>query len=336
MMNLNPEELLDAYREECIEYSEENFIEYFREERSVNHLLTIYTFLEDRKDKRADELKDLMEHTVGKSYIEKYGIAPKEAVALKLLELSIGLELLNRDDIPSPHHVHALFRINKEKHVINLDIVEVGSPSLNCLKLLSFLKSLKISMSNLTVFKGFKNLTRLEWLQLNGNEIKEIQHINLLKNLIRLEIDNNPIKIIHGIKKLKKLTEIIMFDTNIPTSIKREIDTHIKRNRLRITKERDGLLQVAEKFVGKGDYYKAIRNYEEAERLSESLFPIGWGSQHFLSSKDWYNLAIAYLNVQNYKEALKSCTQALKLNSKYKTAQELRETIINLNEEFKC
>ena len=335
MKNLNPEDLLEAYKQGGAEYSKENFVDYFREESSVNHLFDICTFLEGKKDERADELKILMEKTIGKDYIEEHGIVQKEAMALKLIEMTIGLEILNRDDIPSPHHVHALFRINKEGYIINLDLVEVGCPNMNCLKLLSYLESLKISMTNLTVFKGFKNLNRLEWLQLNGNEIKEIQNINLLKNLIRLEIDNNPIKIIHGIKKLKRLTEIIIFDTNIPKSIKKEIDVHIKRNRLRITKEKDGLLQSAERFMEKGDYSKAIGNYEEAGRLSESLFPIGWGSQHFLSSKDWYNLAIAYIKVKNYKAALRSCTQAIKLNSKDKPVQKLRKTIINLNEEFK-
>ena len=120
MKNLNPEDLLEAYKQGGAEYSKENFVDYFREESSVNHLFDICTFLEGKKDERADELKILMEKTIGKDYIEEHGIVQKEAMALKLIEMTIGLEILNRDDIPSPHHVHALFRINKEKHVVQI------------------------------------------------------------------------------------------------------------------------------------------------------------------------------------------------------------------------
>ena len=358
MKNLNPEEFLEAYKEGGAEYIKENFVDYFREESSVNHLFDIYTFLEGRKDKRANELKILMEETVGKNYIEKYGIVPKEAMGLEFLEKSFGLEMFNRDDIPSPHHVHSLFRIHKENYIIDLDIVEISCPEVKFLKLFPNLEMLTICMAGLKEIEGLESLIELRLLDLGSNELTEIKglkhlkklkqlfiHCNKISKLSGLEsledleellIQGNPISKLKGIKSLKKLRHIEFDDTNLDMGkFKKKIHAHIKRNRLRITKEKNELLQSAERLMEKGDYSKAIGNYEEAGRLSESLFPIGWGSQHFLSSKDWYNLAIAYIKVKSYKAALRSCTQAIKLNSKDKAAQELRKTIINLNEEFK-
>lgn len=329
MKDLSPSKIIDAYRKNNLDFSEEKIIKYFEQESSVARLLDFYNILEKADNKKALKLKAIMEETIGKKYIEKHGVVPREAMALGLLERMIGQELLNDAEHPELHHVHAAFKV-RDSYVIDLDIVEVCCPKIQFIDFLPNLESLRISMAGLKEFKGFRNLTKLEWLNLCSNEITEIQDINLIKNLKILEIDNNPIKRINGIRKLKKLTEIVIYDTFIPESTKEEIYVHIRRTRSRIAKEKIKILQLSEKFKNQGEYDKAIMNYKKAIKLAMNLHPFGGEHHHLLSSKDWYNLAISYLKIQNYNEALHSCMQAIKLNSQDKVAQELRKRLVKL------
>ncbi|MFW9872807.1 MAG: tetratricopeptide repeat protein [Candidatus Thorarchaeota archaeon] len=298
-------------------------------EQSPDSLSDLYWIFESLNTERSQVFTELMEETLGERFIKNYNVHPREAMALGLVEKIIGQELLNEANYPELHHVHAAFKI-KEGHIIDLDIVEVCCPSIQFLKLLPNLISLRMSMTGLKEFKGFNSMSKLEWLSLNSNAIKEIQNIQLLKNLSLLEIDSNPVERIIGINKLKMLTEIVVYDTKISNSTKIKINKHINSNRLRIAKERDKKLRKAERNAKKGEYQGAIENFKEVIKLSKSLHPGGYSYHLLLSPKEWHDLAIVYLKIGRYEKALNICELAIKLDSHNKELLKLQSKIIKL------
>ncbi len=212
-------------------------------------LLEIYRNAETDENLDSQGIKTFMEEIIGKKFTSKYNIVPREAMALFLLELASGVELENEDEIPNPHHVHALFRI-KEGHVIDIDIVEVGCPRITFIDLFPYLNYLRINLTGLNEIKRLEKLVKLEWLNLGSNELTEIKglehlqslkklHIynnkisqlyglDSLKNLEELQIHENPIKKLKGIKHLKKLKSIVLYETNLSEKQIKKIEKIIK------------------------------------------------------------------------------------------------------------
>lgn len=236
MKNSNLNNIIDEYLREEHDYSREQFEKWFKEEASIDHLLEVHYLLENSNNKKALKLKDIMENVVGEKYIEKYGIVPREAMALRLLEMTIAQELLNNSEYPELHHVHASFRI-KDGHVIDVDIAEVCCPKIQFLHLLTNLESLTITMTGLKEIKGLEALTKLRTLDLASNELREIDglkklsylkkiHLNLNKfkslefypsmnSLEEIILSYNPLSKIKGINKLKNLRYIELEETNL-------------------------------------------------------------------------------------------------------------------------
>ncbi len=235
MKKISPSEILDSLRNN-IKPSEDYLIKFLEQENSVDLLLDIYSILEKADNREALKLRALMEKTIGEKYIEKYGIVPREAMALGLLEKTIGLELLNDDDYPSLPHVHAVFRI-KNGHIYDIDIVEVecskvkfinllpnlemltiyiaGLKEIEGLESLSKLKLLDLAVNELTCIKGLENLSKLKKLYLYRNKITQLDGLESLVDLEELLIHENPIKELKGIEKLKNLKHLEFDETNL-------------------------------------------------------------------------------------------------------------------------
>ncbi len=209
MKDLNPSKIIDTYRKGKLDYSEDKLMSYFRKKLSVDSLLKIYNSIEAEKDEKALKLKDLMEISVGEKYIEKYSIVPREAMALGLLEMITGQELLNDADSPELHHVHTAFRI-KDGYVIHLEIVEVCCPKIRFLHLLPNLESLTIIMAGLKEIKGIDVLIKLRTLDLASNNLREIDGLEKLLYLKKLHLNLNKFKSLEFYKSMKSLEEIIL------------------------------------------------------------------------------------------------------------------------------
>ncbi|MFX1259110.1 MAG: hypothetical protein ACFFAN_14745 [Promethearchaeota archaeon] len=209
MNNTNIYIIIDKYLREEYDYSREQFKNWVNEESSIDRLLEVINSLEASNNKRAPILISIMEDIIGEKYLEKYGVVPREAMGLGLLEMTIGQELLNDADYPEHHHVHASFRI-KDGHVIDLDIAEVCCPKIQFLHLLPNLENLTITMAGLREIKGLEKLKKLKSLDLASNELKEIDGLEQLTYLKKIHLNLNKFKSLKFAQSMKALEEIIL------------------------------------------------------------------------------------------------------------------------------
>jgi hypothetical protein len=212
-------------------------------------LLEMYRTVEGDENADSIHLRHIMEEKLGEKFISKYNVVPREAMALGLIELIMQAPLENDDEIPNIHHVHAAFRI-RNKHIFDLDIVEMGCPKVLFLDLLPFLESLSITQAGLIEIEGLEKLEKLELLDLAVNSLTDIKglenlvklkklyvysnrisHLNGLSKLSKLEellIHENPIKKLKGIKNLKNLKTIELHDTHLTEKEIKKIKNLIK------------------------------------------------------------------------------------------------------------
>lgn len=213
-------------------------------------LLEMYRNAEVDENEASKHLRHIMEEKLGEKFISKYNLVSSEAMALALIEIIMGLELENKDEIPNVHHVHAAFKI-KNHHVPYLDIVEMGCPKVNFLDFLPYLKSLTISqaglleisglekldkliyldlaVNRLTEINGLDNLEKLKLLYVHSNRLSRLKGLNSLIELEELLIHENPIKSLKGIKSLKKLKHIELHDTLLSEKKIKKIKKMIKK-----------------------------------------------------------------------------------------------------------
>jgi len=193
-------------------------------------LLEMYKTAETDGNEKSEHLKSLIERKLGNKFISKYNIIPSEAMALGLVELIIRVELDNEDEIQNIHHVHAAFRL-KDRHVIDLDIVEMTCPKVTFIDLFPNLEFLRISQASLQEIKGLKKLHKLRWLDLSANNLTEIEGVTKLNNLEKLLISYNPLVRLDGIKNLINLEDIELEETNLPKLQIEQIKNRIKKKK---------------------------------------------------------------------------------------------------------
>lgn len=176
----------------------------FLNEKKINCLIMLYKALEECDTEESQLLKLEMERELGKRYIEKYGILPREAIGLKFAELSTGYEIMNENEYSKDQKVHAVFK-SKNQHVVDLIISGFNLNNTFFLNLLSNLESLTLSTTNLRRIECFSNLTKLKSLDLTANFLTEIPDLHCLRNLESLKIEWNNISYLIGIEKLEKI-----------------------------------------------------------------------------------------------------------------------------------
>jgi internalin A len=207
MSNLSPVGIFNDFRGGKIDKS--TVVELIKKQKSVDFLLELYKIVEEDASKEAFELKLSMEETLGKKFITKHNIVPREALALGLFEKTIGQEILNEEEYPEFHHVHALYR-EKNGHVTNLDIVEICCPRIMFMEFFPNLIYLTICMADLKEIKGLEFLSKLEYLNLASNELTEIIGLERLTNLKRLDLNLNKISELSFSSNLGKLEELLL------------------------------------------------------------------------------------------------------------------------------
>jgi len=245
MSSLNPVDIFNDFRSGKIDKS--FIIEFIKKEKSVDFLLELYQLLESHVSEEAKQLKLLMEDTLGKKFITKFKLVPQESMALGLLEKTLGQEILNDEEFPEFHHIHASYRV-KNGHVTIIDIVELCCPRVLFLKFFPHLIYLTICMTNLKEIKGIEYLSKLEYLNLASNELTEISGLENLFCLKKLDlnlnkiseldfrstmgkleellISFNPLNRLNGLKNLKNLKYIEIEDVNLQ---KTKIERIMKR-----------------------------------------------------------------------------------------------------------
>ncbi|MFX1344169.1 MAG: leucine-rich repeat domain-containing protein [Promethearchaeota archaeon] len=225
MKNLDISNIIDDYLEEGRDYSKKQFEEHMKEESSIDNLLEVYHYLENSKSKRATILKGIMENTIGGKYIEKYKIIPREAMALRFLELIVGKEVSKIDYHAHDDYWHFDF-IMEEGHINGIFINEVYIEKINFLEFFPYLKNLRITIAGLKQIKGLHKLRYLKCLDLRANCITALPDLKDLVNLEVLSVGANPISSIKGIEQLKKLRSLDLDDTNLPKKyIKQQYDS---------------------------------------------------------------------------------------------------------------
>lgn len=217
----------------------------------VDNLLEWYRGVGSSDAEELNAIRDFMEEKIGERFLLKYTIVPSEAMALGLIEIIMRVKLEDDDEVPNPHHVHAVFKI-RDGHVIDLDIVEMSLSRLKFLDLFPKLKYLTLCMAGLEEIDNLGSLRELEWLDLAANDLTDLNglenlsklkklyihnnhltHVNGLGSLIDLEellIHQNSIKRLKGVKKLKNFKHIEVFETLLSEKKKRKIKKIIKRN----------------------------------------------------------------------------------------------------------
>jgi Leucine-rich repeat (LRR) protein len=223
MEEKNPQDILNEFKSGKIDISAtiKKLVSLSQDSRDENLsleisdiLLEIYRAAEAAENKESKHIKTVMEEIIGKRFISKYKIVPREAMALGLIEIIMRVELENEDEIPNIHHVHAAFRL-KGTHVIDLDIVEMGCPKVIFLELLPNLEILRLSQASLKEIKGLEKLIKLKILDLAVNDLTEIKGFENLKNLNKLYVYRNKIAEIEGLGSLTELKEFLLNDNPI-------------------------------------------------------------------------------------------------------------------------
>jgi hypothetical protein len=179
----------------------------FLNEKKVKCLAMIYKALLKSNTKDSALLKAEMEAKFANSYIEKYDIIPKEAIGLKLAELSIGAKKIMHNEFHKSGQGYAIFEA-KNRHVIKLEIFNLNIENTSFLYLLSNLESLKLSMNNLRNIENLSNLINLKYLDLTANYLTKIPGLNNLKNLQVLKVAWNSISELNDLEKLTNLIDI--------------------------------------------------------------------------------------------------------------------------------
>jgi len=296
----------------------------FNNEKSLDCLLVIFRSLQIQINQLSKSLIKSMELILGKEYIYDHGIMPREAIALKFLEMLVNFEILDEREFPNPHHVHVSYQV-KNRHVICLSINEVECNELIFLDTFPYLKFFSISIANLKKIDGFYNLKRLEYLDLHANDLWELPSLEGLIKLRKLIIDTNPISKLNGIEKLKQITEIELYKTYIPHPEREKIKNHIISNRKKLEKDKQKLILFGRNYNRNKKFKEAINAFEKAIK-----FNFGFPICNNLSCEEWLELSNLYLTVGDHYKALKACLNCLKRDSTIKEAQILRKKIINL------
>ena len=307
-----------------LEQGEKTILWCFNNEKSLDCLLVIFRSLQIQKNQISKSLIKSMELILGKEYIYDHGIMPREAMALKFLEMIVNFKILDERKFPNPHHVHVSYRV-KNRHVISLSINEVECNELIFLDMFPYLKILSISIAYLKKIDGFYNLKILEYLDLHANDLWELPSLEGLIKLRKLIIDTNPISKLNGIEKLKQITEIELYKTYIPHPEREKIKNHIISNRKTLEKDKQKLILFGRNCNRNKQFKEAINAFEKAIK-----FNFGFPIYYNLSCEEWLELTNLYLTVGNHYKALKACLNCLKRDSTIKEAQILRKEIINL------
>lgn len=201
----------------------------FLNEKKIDCLIMLFKALDECDTEESQLLKLEMERALGKRYIEKYGILPKEAIGLKFAELSIGCEITNETECSKRHTAHAFFK-SKNQHVIDLIINGFNLNNTFFLNLLSNLESLMLSSTNLRRIECFSKLTKLKSLDLTANFLTEIPDLDCLINLESLKIEWNNISNLLGIEKLEKITSAELSHNLFDLKSLSKIENQIKSN----------------------------------------------------------------------------------------------------------
>ncbi len=218
MKDLNPMDIFTYFQSGKIDSFNtiENLLSICRTTRNevnriqvVDIILEMYRNAESNDKGNSQQLKSYIEETVGKKFISKYNINPREAMGLGLLEILINQELLNDEVYPEIHHVHAAFRM-RDRHVMGIDIVEVECPKVGFIDLFPNILFLRISMAGLKEIEGFKQSPNLKRLDLSANELKDIKGIEHLKSLEKLDLNLNKIIMLTFSEPLEKLEELLI------------------------------------------------------------------------------------------------------------------------------
>ncbi|MHA1932683.1 MAG: leucine-rich repeat domain-containing protein [Promethearchaeota archaeon] len=216
----------DEVKIQVIEFVTKNFLDegvdilkwVIKNVKSPNCLFTLYSLLEANLSEEAKQLRQYMEINIGRGFLDKYDLIPKEAMALELLGRSIVWnQIISREieyNITAPDW--PIYYKIKKGYVkqINIDykIFHESEIDSKCLKLFSGLKKLCLWECNLN---NFSTLTDLISLKINGgeqpqiNDISEIKGLEKLTKLQELDLSHNGI---YEIKNLENLVNLRKLD----------------------------------------------------------------------------------------------------------------------------
>jgi len=294
-----------------------------KHESSADNLYALYKELETMESEVGGSLKNEMEQSIGEKYINKFNLIAKEAMALQLIDLVVGVEAVHK----IYWHDASCFAVKPENgKVVDLVIYEFNFPEIKYLDLFSQLNSLTISDAGVKEMANLQTLKNLKYLDLSFNEIREIKGLETLTELETLNVNDNPIRRIEGIDHLKHLKDVNFEETLISEGdyydfyyqfipyLLKDADSYC------LTKKYDKTIENCKRVIEldpeqPNPYYylglvyyetnekhKAIHYYKKAIKLDKKL------------KKVWYHLGISYFDLK--KNILAINAFKLALNSK--------------------
>ena len=203
MKDLNPAAIFNDFKSGKLGKS--SFIALIQNKQSVDFLLELYQLLELNRSEEAENLKYLMEETLGKEYLIYFDLVdPREGMGLRLLELETEVSPTT-DSGSSQHYIE----IKLEKgHVVVMSVCQVVVHSTKFLRFLPHLKILSFYSQCISKIEGLEHLTELEKLDLTDNGLTEIQGLESLNKLKELNLSYNRLSEISGIENLTKLEKL--------------------------------------------------------------------------------------------------------------------------------
>jgi len=296
-----------------------------KHEKSADNLYALYTELETLESQAGKSLKMEMEILLGEKYIKKFNLIPKEAMALQLINLIVGIEAVHT----IYWHDASCFAVRpKNGKVDGLVIYGYRFPDLKYLDLFPNLTGLTISDAGVKKMNNLNTLRNLEYLNLSYNEIREIKGLESLTKLETLEVNDNPIRRIEGIAHLKHLTDVNFEDTLISEEdyydfyyqfipfLLKEVDSFW------FTKKYEKAIESCERVIEldseqpKAYYYLGLINFE-LNKIEESITYYKKAIKLDKTlKKAWYHLGISYFNLKNNFLAMNVFKHALNSKSK--------------------
>lgn len=187
-------------------------------------LFNLYNFLEAEVSEEAKQLRQFMELIIGRGFLDRYDLIPKEAMALELLGRGlVWSQIISRKieyKIQAPEWL-SFYKIKKGYVVqINIDIDFFHEREIDSkyFKFFSGLKRLYLWECNLT---DYSILTELTSLKVVGGEepiiydMSEIKGLEKLSKLQELDLSRNGISEIKNLEKLVSLRELNFSFNNI-------------------------------------------------------------------------------------------------------------------------